>query len=201
MARGAQKQAKQNFDNSQDTFGQGKAISTRAGDNASHLYDTLTPQLEAEASDPQGYGAEDLGAMNTAAQQSNGGAVSAVKGEAGLEANRTGNRGSLAAATAETVRNAMRTNSEEALNIQGENAKLKQAQQQAGIAGLEHEQDAQDAQEMGGLNSEDSSIGAGNQSVNAELAAGQSGWYQNFLGFVNAAANAGKAASGLGVHV
>lgn len=200
MARGASKDAKQNFDNSQDTFGQGKAISTTAGGDAQHLYDTLTPQLEAEAANPEGYSAEDLGAMNTAAQQSSGGAVSAVKGEAGLAANRTGNRGSLAAATDATVRDAMRTNSENALNIQGKNADLKQAQQQSGIAGLESEQGMENQQQDAGLNAENSSIGEGNQSVNSEIQAGNSGWFQNFLGFLNAASGAGKAAAGLGAH-
>ncbi|HEY2496568.1 MAG TPA: hypothetical protein VGK24_05825 [Candidatus Angelobacter sp.] len=195
MARGAQDQASKNFDNSQTVLNQGKGVASTAGENAGHLYSTLVPQLEQEASNPTGYGGDEP-AINTAAQQSTGGALAAVKGEAGLSALRTGNAGAGANALEESARDAMRTNSENALNVTKDNADLKQKQQQAGIAGLGTLYGENSNDELAALGQENNAIGQGSNAVNAETNAGNSGWFQNLTGFMNAAANVGSAASG-----
>lgn len=197
MARAAQNQAKQNFNDSQDTFGQAKGDAGGFGGNASHIYGTLEPQLEGEALNPQGYGASDIAGMNTQVGQATGGATAAAKGEGELDAARTGNRGGFQTALDDSARTGMRTNADAALAIQGKNADLKQKQQQVGISGLEGLYGENSGDELKALGLENESIGEGNQSVGAETAAGNSGWYQNLLNYMNTAANVGKAASGL----
>lgn len=196
MARKAQQQANQNFNNSQDTFGQAKGDAAGFGGNASHIYGTLEPQLEQEALNPQGYGGSDLAAMNTAVGQATGGATAAAKGEADLDAARTGNRGGFQTALDESARNGMRTNADAALAIQGKNADLKQRQQQAGIAGLGNLYGENTGDELKALGLENESIGEGNNSINAGVNASNSGWYQNLLNYMKTAADVGKAAHG-----
>lgn len=106
-------------------------------DNSSGLYSTLAPTLESEAAHPAGYSPTDLATMNTAAQQSAGGAESAATGQGALAAARTKNAGAFAPAISEGVRNAGRNLSNAAVGIQSQNANLKQKQMQEGIGGLE----------------------------------------------------------------
>ena len=171
MARGPNNQANQLFNQSQ-------GVANTAENNTNTLFNTLFPLYEGEATNPQGFGANDLAAMNTASQQSTGGAVSGAVGAGDLEAARTHNSGSFQAAGDEAAREGMRQNSENAVNIQGENAKLKQTQQQAGLAG------------MAGLEGQSqnellASMGLGDQDVNTEINAGQSGWLQNFMKLIS----------------
>lgn len=198
MARAAQAQAKQDFNNSQSTFGQANADSSKFGSNADQIGATLTPQLEAEAANPQGYGDSAVAGMNTAVQQGTGGSTAGAVGQAGLDAERTGNRGAMQGALDESAREGQRTNADAALEIGSKNADLKQKQQQAGIAGLGQLYSQDSSDELNALNAENGSTNAGNQSINTELQAGNSGWFQNMTGFMNAIANDGKAAAGLG---
>ncbi len=195
MARAAQNQAKQNFNNSQDTFGQAKGDAAGFGGNASHIYGTLEPQLEAEAANPQGYGQVDLNAMNTAVGQSTGGATAGAKGEGYLDAARTGNRGGFQTALDESAREGMRTNANAALNIQGKNAELKEKQKQLALAGLGNLYGENSGNELKALGLENESIGAGNQSIGEENQAGQSGWFQNLIAGLKAL-NPGYSKSG-----
>lgn len=183
MARGAQDQAKKTFNESQGVFG------TSQG-NANDLYSKLFPTFQAEATNPQGFAPGDLAAMNTANQQSVGGSTAGAVGEGDLAGARTRNSGSFAPALDEAVRSGERTASENAVGIQGENAALKESQRQAGIAGLSG---------LYGQNNSDmlSALGLSNSSTNALTTAGQSGWFQNMLGFMNAAANVGKAGAAM----
>lgn len=183
MARGAQDQAKKTFNESQGVFG------TSQG-NANDLYSKLFPTFQAEATNPQGFAPGDLAAMNTANQQSVGGATAGAVGEGDLAGARTRNSGSFAPALDEAVREGERTASENAVGIQGENAKLKEEQRQAGIAGL------------GGLygqNNSDmlSALGLQNQSTNALTTAGQSGWFQNMTGLISALGGAAQGAGAM----
>jgi hypothetical protein len=103
---------------------QNAALSKRA----TSLQDTLEPQLEQDIQAPQGYGQSGLNAMNTAAQQSAGGATAGLVGEGMARAARTGNRGSFTAAAAEAGRQGARATSQRAVEIQSANEKLKQEQ-------------------------------------------------------------------------
>lgn len=196
MARKAQNQASQNFDNSQDTFGQAKGAAGDFSGNAKHLYDTLSPQLEAEAANPQGYGASDVAGMNTAVGQSTGGATAGAVGEGNLDAARTGNRGGFQTALDESARNGQRVNADAALAIQGKNADLKQRQQQAGIAGLGQLYGENAGDELKSLGLENQSIDAGNQAIGEESQAGNSGWFQNLMGLGSLGLGAFKAYKG-----
>ena len=77
------------------------------------------------------------------------------------------------------MRSGGRQLSENALQVQGANADLKQQQQQAGLKGLEG---------LYGQNSQDmlSALGLQNQSTNALTQDGQSGWFQNMTGLIAA---------------
>src|SRR5579864_7452790 len=79
--------------------------STYAG-NASNLFGTLAPTLEAEAAHPSGMTPTDLAATDTAAKQSAGGTQAAAVGQGALRAARTRNAGGADAAVAESSRRA-----------------------------------------------------------------------------------------------
>jgi hypothetical protein len=96
------------------------------------------PELQAEATNPQGYGPAELAEMNTAGQQSAGGTQSGATGEGALLAARTKNPGTAAAAIGQSARTAGEIASKGALGTQVANAQLKQRQQQAGLTGEEN---------------------------------------------------------------
>jgi hypothetical protein len=174
----------------QNTYNTSKGLESGAESNATNLYNQLMPEFSQEATNPQGFGAADLAAMNTASQQSTGGAVASAKGEGALEAARTRNSAGIAPSIEESARDAMRTNSENALNIQGANAKLKQQQQQEGLSGLSN---------LYGTNTNEvlSSLGLQNAATNDYVNAGNSGWFQNMTGLMNAGANVAKGVASL----
>lgn len=169
------------------TYNQSQQVGNTAQTNQNALAATLTPMYQDEAVNPQGFGS-DLPGINTAAQQSTGGALAAQKGDAALQAARSRNRGSSQVAEDESVRNAMRTNSQNALNVGKANAELKQNQSQAGISGLQGLYGS-NVQELLG------SMGIGTQIANNQ--ASQPGWFQNMTGLISSLAGAGaKTASG-----
>lgn len=96
----------------------------------------LIPELEREAFHPTGFSPTDTNAMLVAGQQGAGGANAGIAGEAGLRAARTRNTGSLSSVLDEAARDKTRALSENALNVQGENARLKESKRQEGLAGL-----------------------------------------------------------------
>lgn len=136
--------------------------------------------------------------MNTAVQQGTGGATAGAVGQAGLDAERTGNRGAMQGALDESAREGERTNADAALAIGSKNADLKAKQQQAGLAGLGQLYDQNSNDELGALGQENNSIAEGNQSINTETQAGNSGWFQNLMNYMNTAANVAKAGAGAG---
>lgn len=187
MARDAQNQAKQTYKQSQD-------LMTGSSGKANSLYDTLVPSFQNEAANPQGFGQKELSDMTTAAEQSAGGALGAATGRAQQEAAASRNSGSFAPVLDEASRDAGRNLSDTTLGIKNKNALLKESQRQSGLGGLEN---------MFGTENSDvlSSLGLQNQSTNSLVNAGNSGWFQNMLGFMNAASGAGKSAADLGVKV
>lgn len=104
---------------------------------AQGLRSTLEPQLEADVRNPTGYGASGLAAMNTAAQQSAGGAVAGATGAMGRAAARTRNAGGYAAAGDEAAREGARSASQRSVEIAGSNEQLKQQQRQSALKGLQ----------------------------------------------------------------
>jgi hypothetical protein len=182
MARNQQNQANKTFGETQGVYNQDSA-------NASSLYNSLFPQFTAEATNPQGFGATDLAAMNTAAQQSVGGSTAGAVGQGTLRAARTRNSGGADTALDSAVRSGQQTLSEDALGIQGENAMLKQQQKQAGLSGLSS---LYNTNQSGLL----SALGLGNQATQVGTQAGQSGWFQNMVGLINALKPGGSSANG-----
>jgi hypothetical protein len=116
---------------------QSNQYASGANANAQDLYGALNPMLTAEATNPQGYGAGTLNAMTTGSNQTLGGSVGAAKGEGNLMAARTGNAAGYAPALDQAVQDAGKTQSQNNLQIQTQNANLKNAQQQAGLQGLQ----------------------------------------------------------------
>jgi hypothetical protein len=87
------------------------------------------------------------------------------------------------------VRSGQRANSQNAVGISASNENLKQAQKQAGLAGLSDLYGSQQSEQLGAL-------GQGNNATNAGTEAGKSGWYQNFLGTLAALKPTGSAGGG-----
>lgn len=184
MARQAQNQA-------QNTYNAASNLTGSSENTAGGLLNTLTPAYQQEITNPQGYSPTTLGAINTASQQSTGGSVAGAVGSGNLIAARNRNAAGFAPAVDKAARDAGKTNSENALGVQIGNANLKQKQTQEGLSG-----------EQGLFNTENndvlSSLGLQNSSTNAETQAGNSGWFQNTLGAINAITGAGKSAASLG---
>lgn len=182
MARGQQNKANQVFN---ETQGVVSGASSRAGD----LYSQILPQFQQEVNNPQGFSPTDLAKMRTGAEQSTGGAVAGAVGQGELEASRRRNAGGFAPALDEAAREGSQALSQTNLSIDERNALLKEAQRQAGLAG-----------ETGlyGTQNEDvlRALGLGTNAVNAGTAAGQSGWFQNFVGLMNALKPGGSTGAG-----
>ena len=121
------------FDNSNSA----QNLSNQYSSQALGIQSALTPQLEDEAANPQGYNPTTMGQMTTAAEQTAGGSNAGISGSAGLRAARTRNIGSGQATTAAAGQGAGQELSQINAGIQTKNADLKAKQQQAGLSGLE----------------------------------------------------------------
>jgi hypothetical protein len=178
MARQQQGQANKTYGETQQQY-------QTANANQNQLYNSLFPKFTAEATNPQGFGAADEAAMNTAASQSVGGSTAGAVGQGNLTAARTRNSGGLDTALDSSVRSGQQTLADTALGVTGQNAQLKQQQQQAGLSGLSS---------LYGQNNSTmlSALGLGNQATQTGIQAGQSGWFQNLTAGMNAAANVAK---------
>ena len=148
------------------------------GSEGEDIGSTLVPTLKAEATHPTGFQPGDLNAMLVGGEEGAGGATGSLKSDAALTAARTHNTGSLSALTDELERGKVRQLSENALNVQGQNAALKEKQRQAGISGLEglYGTDVNAGLKAQGLVPED---------INAWANANKTGWLQNTLDTIN----------------
>jgi hypothetical protein len=157
MGRGAAREAKQN---AQAGAGQNQAYAGRATD----VYNSLFPQLQNEAQN--GLSMSDQAALNTASQQSLGGANAAVAGGGDLAAARTRNAGGYAPAVAESAREGMRQNSQNALGTVSKNIAAKQAAERAlqGLYGTNAEAG------IGSLNASTSAVNAETQADQQTMA-------------------------------
>src|ERR1700677_5155453 len=111
MGKGANKQLLSNS-------GVAQSNSNEAQGGATAINNYLTPQLESEASDPQGFSPQQVAYMNTASQQSLVGGASATPGTADLEAARTRNAGGFQGAVGDADRSAEKQVSQDALGVQ-----------------------------------------------------------------------------------
>lgn len=114
----------------------GQNLADSYSGNASSLFSSLEPQLNTEATNPQGFAPTDLAAMNTSAQQSAGGTQAAAVGQGALRSARTRNAGGADAAIGEASRHAGEQLSNAGLTTTLKNASLRNEQQQHGISGL-----------------------------------------------------------------
>lgn len=111
--------------------------SNKLAGQSSSIYGTLDPTLTAEATNPQGYAPGDLSAINTASQQSIGGSTSGITGQSNLTAARTRNAGGFQGAIGSGSRANSRQLSQNAMQVQEQNAQLKEAQKQQALSSLQ----------------------------------------------------------------
>lgn len=156
---------------------------------------TFLPFLTNELNNPQGFGSDAIAQMLTQGGQAVSGATGAANEAATLNASRTGNSAAVPGIIDATARNAMKQQSDNALNVNIKNAMLKQQQQQEAAKGLE------------GLYGEDQnavlrSLGLQNESLNAGTNASRAanenalGWYNAIMGSAQNGASMGLKAAG-----
>lgn len=163
---------------------QNKALNSRA----TSIADTLEPQLEQDIQAPQGYGSG-VNAMNTAAQQSAGGATAGLVGEGMARAARTRNRGAFTAAADQAARSGAQATSQRAVEIQSANENMKQQQRSAALRAKQGLFSTDLDASLKALGLAPGGIQAANQSRGSS--------FMDYLGQLSGiAANAGTAAAG-----
>lgn len=165
MARAAVGQA----NNLQGTAGTQAA---QANSSAAGVNSTLNPFLTSELLHPQGFSQGDTTSMLSAGQAGAGGATAGVTGQANLTAARTRNAGGFGSALDAAARSRQQAAAGSSEGIAGQNAQLKQTQQQAGASGLQGLYNTDSSNALKALGIQDSAIGT-------ETQAGNSGWLQN----------------------
>ena len=160
------------------------------GSSATAIGTPLTAQLQREAANPIGFTPTETNNMVVAGEQGAGGATSGIAGQAGLQALRTRNSGALSGVLDQAARTKQQTNSENALNVQNESARLGQQKQQTALSGLQGLYGTDVGAQLKAMGIQDSDI-------NSEIAAGQSGWLQNVEGVGNMLGNMAKGAGSI----
>jgi hypothetical protein len=155
MGKGANKQLLSNS-------GVGQANNQSLFNSGSDINSFLTPQLESQATNPQGYTPQQLAYMNTASQQSLGGSTAGITGQANLTAARTRNTGGFQGAIGSGSRSAQRQLSTNALGIQQSQANLQQQQRQQALSALQSLYGVDEATALGYLNSSTSALNGEN---------------------------------------
>lgn len=156
MGKGANSRLMQNA-------GTGQNRSGGLFNQSQDIYGQIDPLLMQEATNPQGYAPGDLAAMNTASQQSLGGSVGGITGQANLQAARTRNAGGYQGAIGSGSRSAQRQLSQNALGIQQQNANLKEAQKQQALSSLQQLYGVDTGAALNYLNSSNQALGLENQ--------------------------------------
>jgi hypothetical protein len=179
MARAAQGQA--NALQGTDSTNAAQSNASAAGVNSN-----LNPFLTSELMHPQGFSQQDQTAMLSAAQGGAGGATAGITGQANSMAARTRNAGGFTSALDDAARSRQQAVAGQSEGIAGQNAQLKNTQQQAAAQGLQ------------GLYNTDSgnalkALGLQDQAIGTSVDAGKSGWLQNATGLI---ASLGGAAAG-----
>ena len=158
---------------------------TGFGSTAAGIGSSLIPGLEREAQNPTGFTPTQKNNMLVASQEAVGGSGAGTTGAANLMAARTRNAGGFARALDEASRQRGRQLSTNALGVENEDARM----------GLERQAQAQKL--LSGLYGTDTSnqlraMGLQNEDLDTALKAGQSGWQQNAMGWIDTLGGAAK---------
>lgn len=158
------------------------------GAEANQIGASLIPGFESEANNPTGFTPTQQNNMLVASEQGAGGANAGITGQANLTAGRTRNAGGYAAALDEAARQKGRTLSQNALNVQNENAQLQQNKQQFAQRALQglYGTDTSAMMESMGLVPKD---------VEAGAEANRSGWMQDLTGLLGSLGSLGSGAA------
>src|SRR6185437_8996436 len=130
MAKGAKKLAL-------DQYGKEGGAADNLGKRSASDYGAVQPFLQNELIHPEGFGSDAISQMLTQGGQAVSGATGAANEAATLNASRTGNAAAVPGVISQTARNAMKQQSDNALNVNIKDAMLKQQQQQDAAKGLE----------------------------------------------------------------
>lgn len=179
--RSAQKQAKRNVTSSDTTAG-------KYGTEASQVGGSIIPGLEREAQNPVGFTPEQRNDQLVSGAEAVGGVNSGVRGAADLARARTRTAGGFTPALDEAARVKGRQLASNALEVSGEDARLAQQKQQFAQS------------QLAGIRSQDitaqlKAMGLSDEAIQAELAAGQQGWFQDAMFGINTLSNAGRSAA------
>lgn len=185
MARAAQNQAT----NLQQTDSTNAA---QMNASAAGVNSTLNPFLTSELQHPQGFSQQDQTSMLSAAEGGAGGATGSLMGQGNLAAARTRNSGGFAGALDASARSRQQAVAGQSEQIAGQNAQLKNTQQQNAAQGLQGLYGTDSSNALKALGLQDQAIGTG-------VDAGKSGWLQNATGVLNAVSGAGRAAGSMGL--
>jgi hypothetical protein len=139
----------------------------------------LVPQLQADVTNPQGYGAQTMNLMLGEGLGAAGGAASGIVGQEGLAAARSRNVGGQAGVLDEAAREKMRTSAGVGLDVATKNAQVQQAQRAGALKQLEgiYGTDVGAQLKAQSLVPED---------IDAWAKANQTGWMQNTAMMLNA---------------
>lgn len=184
--RAAQGQANQAQTTAANTAGQ-------EGATAQNIQSSLLPYYKQEMNTQHGFSPTQQNEMLTYAEAGSGGATSGLDEAAKLEAARTGNTASLGGELRDISQNNQKT---EANASEGIGAADVAAAKQLNQQGAQGEAGLYGADTTAMLNA----MGIQTGDINAEVNAGNSGWFQNMTGFMNAAGNAMKGAGSMGVR-
>ena len=180
--RSAQNQAGQATNQAFSTVG-------KYGANAGQIGGAVVPTLERDVTNAPGFNPTDLNAMLVGGEQGAGGAASGVTGQAGLEAARTRNSGATSSVLDQAMRRKGQILSQNALDVQGANAKLKTQQRSQALSGLEGMYGTD-------VNAQLKAMGIVPEDINADVNAGKSGWLQDTEGVLGTLSGMGKNAAG-----
>lgn len=149
------------------------------GAGATSIGGMLVPQLEADVTNPQGYGTQAENLMLGQGLGAAGGATSGIVGEEGLRAARSRNVGGSAGVLDEAAREKMRTSAGVGLDVATKNAQVQQQQRQSALKQLEgiYGTDVGAQLKAQSLVPED---------IDAWAKANQTGWLQNTMGIIGA---------------
>ncbi len=164
------------------------ATAASYGKSATGLSNFLTPMLQSWAGgNAPGYGPAGVSSMKNAAQSTAGAAANVGDEQGLLTAMRTGNAAGVGSEQVANAANAGQTQTNAVQNILTQNAQLK-SQEQTGAMNM--------LGSMYGTNvgAQLTSQGQVPEAVNAGVGAGNSGWFQNMLGMMNAGAKMGVGA-------
>jgi len=169
--------------------GNESAVAGQAGANASQVGSSIIPGLEREANNPWGLTPTEKSNALTQGAEAVGGVNSGVTGAADLLGTRTKNTAGIPAALDEAARQKGRQLSNNALQVNSEDANLKNSNQKFAQGALG---DIYGGDQKAQL----SAMGLIPSTINSTVDAGKSGWYQNLLAGINTVGSAGKDAYG-----